>query len=230
MITNNVIGRTFFLRINDEGGTCFTIDIDGRQYIITAKHLLAKKAETACAYIYHANDWRDAKLHVVGHAPNGIDISVLASDFRLSGDLPLPADSDGLTYGQDVYFLGFPYGWHVDPGSITNDYPLPFVKKAIVSSIFRDSAGRHIIYLDGHNNHGFSGGPVVFQNGARDFQVAAVIAGYNYVKEPIYYDSTPLCSESQKTFFYKYNTGIVVTYGIKHAVEIIKQNPIGLKL
>ena len=78
-------------------------------------------------------------------------------------------------YGQDVYFLGFPYGLHGDMSALSNDLPFPFVKKGIISLFHNDGVNR--IYLDGHNNPGFSGGPVVFMPaGLSDFMLSAQVA------------------------------------------------------
>ena len=38
-VTSNVLRRTLLIQAS-ETGTAFTIDIDGRQYIITAKHIV----------------------------------------------------------------------------------------------------------------------------------------------------------------------------------------------
>jgi hypothetical protein len=44
-VTSNVLMRTFLIQValskeKSEFGTAFTIDVDGRQYIITAKHVV----------------------------------------------------------------------------------------------------------------------------------------------------------------------------------------------
>jgi hypothetical protein len=55
---------------------------------------------------------------------------------------------------------------------------LPFVKKAIISA-YDVVNGINIWYLDGINNPGFSGGPVVFnRHGSTDWHVAAVVSAY----------------------------------------------------
>ncbi len=46
MIKNNVIHRVFYLRYEDNAGTCFTIDIDGRQYFVTARHVVSDLTES----------------------------------------------------------------------------------------------------------------------------------------------------------------------------------------
>jgi len=127
---------------------------------------------------------------------------------------------EGLIYGQDVFFLGFPYDLlgRIILGS--EGYPLPFVKKATVSLF--DS---RVIYLDGHNNSGFSGGPVVFpQTGKNEYRVAGVVSGYVERPEPVF------DGEHKTPLVYQYNTGIIVAHNIKAALDLITLNPIGCAL
>lgn len=85
--------------------------------------------------------------------------------------------------------------------------------------------GINVFYLDGHNNPGFSGGPTVFtESDKNQYKVAAVVHGYSSTEEPIFQagKETPMRWIS--------NTGIVIDYDIRYAVEAIKANPIGLLL
>jgi len=128
--------------------------------------------------------------------------------------------SKGVIYGQDVYFLGFPYGLLGRCAFGPDGFPLPFVKRATVSLF--DGA---MFLLDGNNNPGFSGGPVVFtEPQSNRYKVAAVISGFQSVPEPVYKGS------DQTALTYKYNTGIIVTYTIDGALKLIEENPIGFKL
>jgi hypothetical protein len=83
---------------------------------------------------------------------------------------------------QDAYFLGYPYGLHAEGGSLNAHFPLAIVKKACLSMFALGGPDAYIL-LDGHNNPGFSGGPVVFApNGqGAPTNVAAVVSGYKYV-------------------------------------------------
>jgi hypothetical protein len=87
---------------------------------------------------------------------------------------------------------------------------LPFAKRATLSCF--DGA---VFLLDGHNNPGFSGGPVVFgQPGVTPTNVATVISGYKFVQEPVFE------GEDKTKLSIKYNTGIIVSYKIEHAVSL----------
>ena len=225
MITTNVFQRTLHIQVGDAVGTCFTIEISNRQYLVTANHVVKDLNGTCDVRIFHDNQWKNIQVTVVGHCSGNIDISVLTAPLQVSPTFPFEATSAGMAYGHDVYFLGFPYGMTTEVGSLNNDYPFPFVKKAIVSCMQLTDDGVQINYLDGQNNPGFSGGPVVFKKPNEiDYKVAAVISGFAGVHEPVYQgaDKLPLT--------YKYNTGIIISYGIKHAVDLIKSNPIGYEL
>ncbi len=164
-------------------------------------------------------------MKLVGRCEGEIDIAVLSAPIQLSPVFDLPATAAGIVWGQDVYFLGFPYGWYGDIGKTNRDFPMPFVKKAILSCVFTGDKGVQHFFLDGHNNPGFSGGPVVFKEpNKKDFKVASVISGYRYMNEPIF------AGEDQVPLMYRYNTGIIISYGIKYAVDLIEVNPAGLPL
>lgn len=223
MITANVIHRVFRLQWNGSQGTTFTVDVNNRQYLVTARHVLAEFDTDGVIKVFASGEWVPMPVELVGHAPGDVDITVLAPNRRLTPtDLPMkPLGQDArLTYGQDVYFLGYPYGFLGRYIFGPDGYPMPFVKKAVVSLF--DGA---VFYLDGHNNPGFSGGPVVFQEaGSQEFKVAAVVSGYQAVSEPVFH------GPSDTGLTVSHNTGIIVTHAINGALDLIKRNPIGLAL
>jgi len=225
MVTSNAIRRTFHIKVGEQTATCFLIDIDDQQYLVTAKHIVSGFTHEGTISIAHDRQWKNLPTKLVGHAPGEADISVLALPYRIAGaDLSLPPDAKGLTVGQEVYFLGYPFGLFGEMGKENNNYPLPFVKRGVVSCFEHNNHDLHRVFLDGHNNPGFSGGPVVFQPpGATNFQVAAVISGYRYENLPVFHgeEALPLIT--------RHNTGIVFTYGIGYATALVRENPIGPK-
>ena len=158
-------------------------------------------------------------MKLVGHAQGDVDVAILAADRLLTpSGLPMAATNEGLIYGQDVCFFGFPYGLVGQVAFGSEGHPLPFVKKATVSLL-----DHRRLFLDGHNNPGFSGGPVVFKNPVHQgYKVAAVISGYQAAKEPIY-EGSQITNLS-----YQDNTGIIEAYTVSWAVDLIKGNPIGI--
>lgn len=217
MITSNVIHRVFMIRYGKSMGTGFTIEVEGKEYLVTAKHVVESLGGKGTIDIFSNGKWVPLEIILVGHSPKDADISVLAAARTLTPPkLPMDANT-GLFYGQDVYFLGFPYGFTGTFRLGDSGYPLPLVKKATVSLLDRKR-----MYLDGHNNPGFSGGPVVFSEpGKHNFKVAGVITAYRSVEEPV------LSAGVKTGLTYVYNTGIIVSDSITWALELIKANPIG---
>ena len=95
---------------------------------------------------------------------------------------------------------------------------MPFVKSVTVSTLF----GKPYL-LDGYNNPGFSGGPVVFcPPASKEFQVAAVVSGYRWASAPV------RDQDNRDTELHlRENTGIVVAYDVNEAIELIRANPLG---
>jgi S1-C subfamily serine protease len=219
MITSNVISRVFHLKFGDSLGTCFTIDIGENQYIITAKHVVNTLKTGDKIELFYKGVWTKFNVRLIGHC-NDADVSVFVIDILILGH-PLPATSAGMNYGQDVYFLGFPYGLKAEVGNLNRDFPLPLVKKGILSAFLFDQPGKPFL-IDGYNNPGFSGGPVVFkQNFSPDFNVAGIISGYRFVYEDTFLNNVPTA------FQIKTNTGIIIAFSIKNAVDLIEANPNG---
>ncbi|MDP2922159.1 MAG: serine protease [Candidatus Omnitrophota bacterium] len=216
MITTNIIQRVFLLRNNGGQGTSFTVEHKNKQFLISAKHIFANinDGEDAIFSIYHANSWEALTAEVHYHPNLSIDIAVIDLAIDLSPRHKLEATEANIILGQDVFFLGFPYGMFTDSNTINNGFPFPFVKKAICSSLTFNASEGGRIYLDGHNNPGFSGGPVVFQDiHSKKLKVCGVISGYISQKGEIVSPAGNL--------EYTENAGIVICHSIKHAKEII---------
>lgn len=224
MITANVLQRVFLLEYNDKYGSCFTVDIAGKQYVVTAKHVVEGISKNDSIRLFHGDEWKHVQTKSIGVGAGEIDIAVFCINERIYAHSVEPS-MDGILYGQDVYFLGFPYGWYeVGEHELNRGFPLPFVKKAIVSNLGNHPEGR-ILYLDGHNNKGFSGGPVVFKRqSTNEFRFAGVVSSYRWQPEEVYISDAP--SEA----YVQYNTGIIEAFDIEHAVDIIKSNPAGTPL
>jgi S1-C subfamily serine protease len=212
-----VIHRVFRIHAA-KAGTAFTVDEGGKQYLVTAKHVVSGLVNSDEIGLFSNGEWKRLGVRLVGHATDDVDISALAPDRCLTPEgLPLPASADGLIYGQDVHFLGFPYT--ILPRYVFGEggYPMPLVKRATVSAFDQE-----LFLLDGHNNPGFSGGPVVFarQDGS-GLNVAAVVSNFQAVDEPILRDG------AKTDLVYEYNTGIIVAYNVDLATKLIRNNPVG---
>ena len=74
MITANVIYRVFRLKVGSEAGTAFTIEGEGREYLVTARHLAHSLQGTSQVEVFKDGGWSPLEVTTVGHAPGEIDI------------------------------------------------------------------------------------------------------------------------------------------------------------
>ena len=217
MILTNILYRTFFIR-SAEYGTAFTLDVDGSQYLITARHLLPANDPRIDLQIFHDKRWLHGSATVVGRGKGEIDIAVLRVDSRLTppGFDVTPSIGE-LALGQDMYFLGFPYKMWGDIGQFMAGLPCPFAKKGTLSLLNIDTP--QVLYVDAISNEGFSGGPLFFYPMAKptELRVAGVVSKFRVEHERVLDEhGNPTAMSVQ------YNTGFLLAYGIKHALEIIK--------
>lgn len=227
MVTTNILQRTFHLRFRGSSGTCFTIDFEGRHYVVTAAHVVEGIQESDDVELFQSERWHRLTVRRVGVSTSPADVAVLAPAQILSPLHPLDIRGIGYYLSQDVYFLGFPYGLQMDlKPELNRGFPLPLVKKGIISALASNQSGPNTIFLDGHNNPGFSGGPVVYTvpNRPKELNVCAIISGFRSEEHPVFL-------EGQATqLSWRYNTGIIVATDICAATTLIRSNPIGFEL
>lgn len=216
IVDSNLMKTVFLIKSKNGIGTAFTIYKDNQEYIVTAKHITKNSDDI---YIFCNNTWINLGKNI--RESLIADIAVIKAPIRLVNDItPLELNNDGIIYSQDVYFLGFPYGMFNDAGDILGGRPLAFIKKGILSAIHSKREGMGtIFFIDGHNNKGFSGGPVVFKNiDNNKWSICSVISGYYSPNESI------LDMNNNKTdFIYKENSGIIISYGVNHINELIEK-------
>ena len=233
-ITPGLLQRTFHIKFGNGTGTAFVIDRNERQYLVTARHVVKCVTTGDSISVFHEREWKKIPIKVVGIGVGAPDIAVLTAPVQLAPAQSLEATSGGLGYGQNVHFLGFPFGWDGGAEDINLDYPLPFIKAGIVSAIKHTYATR--IYIDAHGNTGFSGGPVVFakdNDPQKELRIAGVIAEAPRPRLRPVVDKSgkPLIDEDGEPIaHFAENQGIVVAFGINHATDLIDKNPIGFPL
>jgi len=225
LITTNVISRVYQFRFGKGTATCFTLDFDSKQYLVTAKHAVEGIKDEDEIEIQRDQKWNRVGISVIG-VHETADVAVLKLPMIIRS-YPADPSPDKMSYGQEVYFLGFPYQLRDDTGSEVNrKFPFPLVKRAILSGTTSNN-GSEIFLLDGINNPGFSGGPVVFvpngeERNKQRFKIMGVIASYRYEKLPVLRHG-----DGATPFYVKGNTGIIQAYNIKNVIELIKENPVG---
>jgi S1-C subfamily serine protease len=255
-VTNNVLLRTFPIQAS-EFGTTFTIEVDGRQYLITAKHVVEKLPNEAASTIQirEKNGWVPLSVTVF-KCDDPADIAVLVPPAQLTVSYSLEPESKGLELGQDAYFVGYPYGTEFirTYNGISGVFGL--VKKVAVAQ-FDSMPERNMqrLLLDGYNNPGFSGSPLVWRDLSQSglvLKVAGVIASYESNVSPVLKKTE--IQENQITAedrtqnrvlrttdghiyrledtgnLVQLNTGIATAWDIGTAVTLIRKHPIGPKV
>jgi hypothetical protein len=199
--TGDALTRTMLIQTALGRGTVFSIDVDNREYWITAKHMFTGERQpvgemndhTVSVAIlnpgHESQEWLPETFTVIDPGKD-IDIVVLAPEKPLLlTPLHLNPEDGGIPIGGVCTFLGFPYGggWKTlmqgQDGSSQAEW-FPYIKHCTVSGQLHDdasplqkNAGGTIWILDGINNEGFSGGPVLMNTGPQQ-EVFAVISGY----------------------------------------------------
>jgi hypothetical protein len=289
--------QTRLIQTTKSVGTAFVVNVDNREYWITAKHIFSGienappgvfttktvQANILLPFSKGDND-QDKKWETVTFTTidpgKDIDILVLVPDHSLTKFLPAesmklasdadPADEHALVpIGGDCDFLGYPYGsgWRAsipvytlnkgskppgDDGKFklsettkTIDWAWsPFVKRCTLSASMVQN-GITVFVLDGINNLGFSGGPVVTGNGG-SLDAFAVISSFHAeplevlpAPEPGQAYVSPIPpppplpgqkSKQQPRQVVESNSGLILAYDITPAIKAIHGHPIGPQL
>ena len=224
MVQMEIISRVFRIAFGTSSGTAFTIENHGVQFLVTAKHIFKSANHPAAGKIalLMGKKYQTYDVEIRYPADPEIDIAVmkLIPYQQLTPMYDNKNTPEGITLGQDVYFLGFPYQYDQLLSAIPGDTkPLPFVKKACLSTILMD--GKTTLLLDGHNNPGFSGGPVCFKrvdNDKEKMSIVGIVSGFRFDKKYVFDEN-----DSQTESYVKDNTGIIIAYCITHANKIASE-------
>lgn len=81
------------------------------------------------------------------------------------------------------------------------------------------------VYLDGHNNPGFSGGPVLVADGQAIPSVIGVISAYHFERKEVKRHNRH--GDSKTSDYVEENSGIVISYNLGSAIDHIKASPSG---
>lgn len=197
MLNTNVIYRTFPIRCGESCGTAFSFTRDGRQYLVTAAHIvsgwqgvLAIGRGGRVAGLTDNLDVDDryveVKLRFFGTS-RATDVAIfdLPEFLHLDG-IPLEARTGGVVLGQRVSWLGYPLG--LDGGSTFQEGGrIGLAASGTFASMHYPSklqestfAANSKFIVDGMNNPGYSGSPVVCFPGedrSKEIQVLGVISG-----------------------------------------------------
>lgn len=218
--TFEILTNTYAIKTDTLRGTCFIIEEAGEEYLVTAKHLFKKSIKNNDLVFYHL-DKEDLSEPFNGfiwlHENPNIDIVVIKLTSKISF-VKNYETKGGFRLGQDCFFLGFPYKEKFSTKMQFGRVPL--VKKATMSGSYTIN-DTEIFLLDGHNNPGFSGGPVIAYNHKMSKNVIiGVISGYRPQFNKAYIPTDSSAIELN----YSENSGIIYSYNSQHYLEIIKLN------
>jgi S1-C subfamily serine protease len=228
-IPGNIMGRTFEVRVPG-GATArtFFVDVDGQEYLFTANHVVEALGEQAKVELFNDAQWHPLNVRILHGETKCQDVAVMipAQKERIVTADPLPQLSN-FFMGQEVYFLGFPYGLAMQVGSM--HWTAPLVKHGYTSAVVRCSdlepgiaSDKSVLLLGGFNNPGFSGGPVVardLNDPNRPLKLVALISAYRYERAPLSVNGQNAVNASVPM-----NTGIIVAIPFDSALELIKSD------
>ena len=222
-INTNILLRVFLVKYQNNAGSAFTIEYDNKQYLISAAHIFQGISQNSSIEIFHDSKWKILNVRRIGIVQDSVDIIVFSANFQLSPVYDMPASLTHIIIGQDIYFLGFPFGITTNMQTLNKYFPLPLVKKGILSGFFQKGKGTvTMMYFDAINNAGFSGGPIIFYDKIdKKLKIAGVVSAYvnQFDKVILQGQETQLQALT--------NSGFLIGYSIEHALEQIRKDPNG---
>ena len=220
MITREVLERTVHIRCT-EYAAGFIFEGEESRYLVTAEHVVRDYREKSVD-IRRNREW----VPLQGLEPSFINTKLDVAMFRIRGTSPVkgtapPFGSVGLALGQDVYMCGFPTV--DDRPTPSSDFPLPHVRKGIVSAMWAPGIEPEGVWLvDALIESGYSGGPAVFVNGDNRRQVLGIVRRIKSTSD--IYSVEDADMNEVEGLFYRRQSGIieVVDLGYLERVGALK--------
>ena len=168
--------------------------------------------------------------NVYFHTNRNVDIAIIKLSEKVSqvsengtGKFKLSeiiSQGDGISldttlvgFGIETFFYGFPL---TNMGTEALGIKFPLVKNAVLSGMVKYN-GVDVLVLDGHNNRGFSGGPVVvYDTSKKKMCLIGVISGYFPESRSVQYKGDRLSFDE--------NSGIILCYGRQYIEEIFNMH------
>ncbi len=215
MVTNNIIRRVFRISHNGKTASAYTIEKGKYQFLVSAAHVFADCTEVNEIKIFFDDHWYKLPVKVVYNSLDTGDTIVFLLESDISPRTPVNYGPKGVILGSWAYFLGFPLSLN----NIGKDlkFPLPLIKGGLISSIDGSLHELNTLFLDGHNNSGFSGGPVAWSANPRKnepFSIIGTVSGY--------LAEFPKAGATQEDCdMFEVNAGIVKAHWITNLFDII---------
>jgi hypothetical protein len=215
----NVLQRALWIRCGATMGTAFSIEVESRQFLVTAQHVIRERAKVPIELAYDGR-WQPLVHSAIICPDPVVDIAVIVPRLQLTLALEYGTGSEGVRLGQQLFALGFPYA-PSDLSTAGTPYlqhhggPLPYVKSATLASFLKAPGPGHVsLLLDTYVNEGFSGAPLVgFASGDPKIRIVGVVS--HYVPE----GGRLAATEDQLSP--RRHPGLVVALDIAHAIDAI---------
>lgn len=207
-----ILKRTVNIKSGTIQGTGFFINHGGKVYLITARHVVSGVSEKkAILQVKRLGQWVNLQtVRTLFPSVSDVDIAVFETDEKPEAESGFVL-SGNVTMGQQIWFLGYP--------AILNkfsDFDIPFIKRGTMSAVDSSNRNAVIFYIDGFNNPGFSGGPIVFWDfEKRQYNIIGVVQGYRADTAKVMVKGDFVDTDILV------NSGILVGYSIKHALDAI---------
>jgi len=213
MVTSEVYSRVLAIRHGLQQGIAYRIEMPDGDFFVTSSLVVDGLGDSGRIDVFHGGLWKSLPASVVWADQAEMGIAILSIPVELPRLGPIRIGLGGIVLGQDIYFLGYPYGF-VEEINHSFDLPLPFVKKGVLSQVSPGEYNR--FFIDGIYNPGFAGGPVAFRNVETNaLQIAGIIIRSYEVLSPVY------SNRGQPTdFAARVDTGIILAHDIQKAIEL----------
>jgi trypsin-like peptidase len=220
-VPDEILQRTLAIQFGNGGGTAFSIDYHGKLYLVTARHVVEGLPESnGTIQILRPDGWKNYHIVKTLFPPSrDADIAVLETDEKAAQPylVAVSGKDEGPTMGQHVWFLGYPFRERLH-SHFGNSKEAPFIKRGTMSAIDSSDPNAVVEYIDGFNNEGFSGGPIVYwEFSKRSYRIVGVVRGYKPEAAKTLVNGVPIDTALLV------NSGILIGYSIEHAIQAIEQ-------
>jgi hypothetical protein len=218
-LPKEILERTMFIKTPNGTATAFKVDYRGKVYLVTTRHIVAGLPATrATIQVREVEEWEDLHtIKILFPKSADVDIAVLETE-ELMGEpyhISMAREPGGVLLGQQVWYLGFPFaGIRTRAG----EFKVPFIKRGAMSAVDTTNPNAIVLYVDGFNNPGFSGGPIVYWDlHIQKYRIVGVVQGYKEDTARINVNGGRVNTQLLV------NSGILVGYSIAHAIQAIEQ-------
>jgi hypothetical protein len=77
MVPSNILGRVFLVQRGENCGTAFAVEHDGRQFLVTARHVLDPDRDEVSFEIFRDGTWKALQLSVRYYSSSDVDVIAL---------------------------------------------------------------------------------------------------------------------------------------------------------